>query len=122
MASFPLFSKRVVACLFVLLALTGPGSAQSGRCLMKGYVVGEHDWPGLKNATVELTGDPENERLASIKMSVQTDENGEYTMREIPYGEYTLRVSAQGYRTYEIPIYMLSDTTTQLHVRLKKSS
>jgi hypothetical protein len=95
-------------------------STQSGRCWMDGYVVGERDNPGLAGATVELIGDPDAPRLRDVKQTAKADGEGKYALTEIPHGEYTLRVTAPGYAAYKIPIYMLSDTHTMLHVKLKK--
>ena len=108
------------AGLFVLAMLTAAAQAQSGRCLMHGFVVGARDNPGLKDATVTLLGDPDNDRLRKVKLTAKIDDKGKYELKDIPYGDYMLRVSAPGYVTYQINIYMLSDTTTQLHIKLRK--
>jgi hypothetical protein len=112
--------SRVVLQLLLLAALAGVAPAQSGRCVMEGYVVGESVYTGVGGATVELVGDPESPRLRSVKLSAVTDGQGKYSLKQVPHGDYTLRVSAPGYAAYQIKIYMLSDATTQLHVRLRK--
>jgi len=114
--------SRISSFLFLLIVFLLPSMshAQSGRSWMEGYVVGESDVSGLGQATVELAGDPDNARLKSVKLTAKTGEMGKYAIKEIPYGDYILRVSAPGYVTYQINIYILSDTLTQLHVRLKK--
>jgi hypothetical protein len=105
----------------VLLVLTATLTmAQSGRCVMEGFVVGEHDWPGISGASVVLIGDPNSPNIKDVQLTAVTEENGKYSLKEIPHGKYTLHVSAPGYEPYEIKIYMLSDTVTQLHVKLEK--
>jgi hypothetical protein len=88
---------------------------------MEGYVV-ESDLHGIAGATVELQGDASAPNLRGVKMTATTDTEGKYAINDIPHGPYTLRVTAPGYRPYEIPIYMLSDTQTKLHVRLTKTA
>jgi hypothetical protein len=101
--------------------LVGIATAQSGRCWMEGFVVGEHDYPVISDATEGLIGDAEAPRVASVKLIVRTDRMSKYALKDIPHGDYTLRVSAPGYASYEIPIYMISDTQPQLRVKLRKA-
>jgi hypothetical protein len=114
--------RRVLWCAILVLGLSAIVSAQSGRAFMEGYVIGEHELVGIPGATVELTGDPDADTVRDVKLSATTDKDGKYSLTDIPHGPYTLRVSAPGYTTYEIPIYMLSDNQTRLHVRLNKVS
>ena len=69
---------------------------------------------------MELVGYPESPRLRSVKLTAATDGQGKYSLKQVPHGDYTLWVSAPGYTAYQIKIYMLSDATMQLHVRLRK--
>jgi Carboxypeptidase regulatory-like domain len=110
-------TRWVLACLVLLMILPGAAFAQAGRCTMEGFVVGEHDSPGLSGASVELIGEA---GLQSIKLTAKAGDTGKYSLDDIPHGEYTLRVSAPGYLPYRISIYMLSDASTQLHVKLRK--
>jgi hypothetical protein len=96
-------------------------TAQSGRSWMNGFVFADSDTKGLPGATVELVGDQSNDRLRSVRLNTKTDQNGKYSMKAIPYGEYTFRVSAEGYDSYEIrPLYIGSDMLTEIHVKLRK--
>jgi hypothetical protein len=113
-------TKLVVALILLPMVLISTNSsAQSGRSWMKGFVV-ESDTNGIAAATVELIGDQDNARLRSVKLTAQTDATGKYSLEDVPYGEYTFRVSAPGFITYQIQLYVLSDTLTQLHAKLKK--
>lgn len=117
-------TPSVIAVLATAIALagfiTGSAHTQSGRSWMNGFVLGESDTSGVSGATVELIGDQDNARLRSVKLTTQTDANGKYSFKDIPYGDYTFRASAEGFITYEIKLYILSDALTELHVRLKK--
>lgn len=95
-------------------------AAQSGRSWMNGLVLGESDAQGMSGARVELIGDQDSPRLRTVKMTTTTDEQGKYSFKEIPYGEYRFRASAEGFAPYEINLYIASDALTELHVKLKK--
>jgi hypothetical protein len=47
-------------------------------------------------------------------------EDAKYALQDIPYGEYSFRVTAQDYQPYQIMVYIGSDMLTQIHVRLKR--
>ena len=113
---------RLAQLGFAITVLTATAAAQSGRSWMGGFVFADSDTNGLAGATVELTGDQNNNRLRSVRLSAQTAQNGEYSIKDIPYGEYTFRVSAAGYDPYEIKLYIGSDMLTQIHIKLKKKT
>jgi len=95
-------------------------AAQSGRSWMNGIVFDESDTQGISGARVELIGDPDSPRLRTTKLTTNTDERGKYSFKDVPYGDYTFRVSAPGFAPYEIKLYIASDALTELHVKLKK--
>lgn len=106
--------------LLTILLIGTVAVAQSGRSWMNGIVLGESDTNGIASATVELIGDPDSPRLRSVKLTTQTDSNGKYSFKDVPYGDYTFRVSAPGFTAYQIKLYIASDALTELHVRLRK--
>ena len=114
-------SRHVFLLLLVITALCLPGTAaaQSGRSWMGGFIFADSDTRGLAGATVELIGDQSNARLKAVRLSTKAEEDGKYSMKDIPYGDYTFRVSADGYEPYEIKLYIGSDMLTQIHVRLR---
>ena len=75
----------------------------------------------MPGATVELQGDAESARLRSTRLTTTTNDEGFYAFKDVPYGDYVLSVTAPGRRTYRIDIYILSDATTELHVKLKQA-
>jgi hypothetical protein len=111
---------RVSLSLLLSAAVAVTAPAQSGRCMIEGYVVGESHYDAIAGAKVELVRDEESSPRGTAELSVMTDVKGKYSLKGVLYGDYTLRVSAPGYVPYRIKIYMLSDATTQLHVRLRK--
>jgi len=114
--------RFVVPLLFVVMLLAETiGARQSGRSWMNGFIFDESATKGLKDAKVELIGDPNSPRLQSVKLTTEADESGKYSLKEIPYGDYAFRVSAPGYSTYEIKIYIAPDMLTAVHVMLRKT-
>ena len=120
MKTSPSFRLRLAQLLIALSILAGIAGAQSGRSWMNGFVFADSDTRGLPGASVELIGDQSNARLRSVRLSAKTDQDGKYSIKDIPYGEYTFRASAEGFEPYEIRLYIGSDMLTQIHVKLKK--
>ena len=107
----------MLACLCCALAL-----AQSGRGSMHGYV-GFEDLSYLEvaekkvHASIELRGNTEfNHEVYTAK----TDEHGSYDIKSVPMGQYLLKISSPGYRSYQTELYIPSDFNCSLAVMLKK--
>lgn len=106
-----------VAAMLLLLPL-GSG-AQSGKSWMNGIVFGESETQGLGGAVVELVGDSDAPQVHGKAFRTVAGADGKYAFERIPYGDYRYRVSAPGFVTYEISLYVASDALTALHVHLK---
>ena len=96
--------------------------AQSGRASMHGYVafadLSYNDVAEKKvHATIELRG---NSEFNQAVYSVKTDEHGSYDLKNVSLGEYILKISSPGYRTYQTEIYLPSDFNASLAVMLKR--
>ena len=114
------YAWRLFLISIVLSGFALTSFAQSGRSWMNGFIFADSDTNGLSGANVELTGDQSNARLKSVHLSTRAENDGKYALKDIPYGEYTFRVSADGYEPYEIKLYVGSDMLTQIHVRLRR--
>ena len=114
------YAWRLFLISIVLSGFALTSFAQSGRSWMNGFIFADSDTNGLPGANVELTGDQSNARLKSVHLSTRAENDGKYSLKDIPYGEYTFRVSADGYEPYEIKLYVGSDMLTQIHVRLRR--
>jgi len=114
------FVLRIMLAVILLSTLAGTATAQSGRSWMNGFIFADSDTTGLPGAAVELIGDQDNDRLKSVRLSIRAEENGKYSLKDIPYGDYTFRVSAAGYESYEIKLYIGSDMLTEIHVKLRR--
>ena len=114
--------RILVPLLLILIALIPETltAAQSGRSWMNGFVFADSDTRGLAGAIVELTGDQNSDRLRSVRLTTTSEQDGKYSLQDVPYGEYTFRVTAQDYQPYQIVVYIGSDMLTQIHVRLKR--
>jgi hypothetical protein len=114
-------SKTILA-LMLLILVASAVLAQSGRASMHGYVAFEdlsYIEVGEKKvqATIELRGNTEfNHEVYTAK----TDEHGSYDLKNIPMGQYILKISSLGYRAYQTELYLPSDFTCSLAVMLKK--
>lgn len=111
---------RLVLLTIALSTLAQTVAAQSGRSWMNGFVFADSDTNGLAGASVELVGDQDNARLKAVRLSTKAENDGRYSLKDIPYGDYTFRVSADGYAPYEIKLYIGSDMLTEVHVKLRR--
>src|SRR5262245_53781684 len=91
------FSFRLAQFVIALSILAVTSDAQSGRGWMNGFVFAESPTNGLLGASVELIGDQDNARVKSVRLSAKAEEDGKYSIENIPYGDYTFRVTAEGY-------------------------
>jgi hypothetical protein len=112
-----LAAMLILACLCWALAL-----GQSGRGSMHGYI-GFEDLSYLEvaekkvHASIELRGNTEfNHEVYTAK----TDEHGSYDIKSVPMGQYLLKISSPGYRSYQTELYIPSDFNCSLAVMLKK--
>jgi carboxypeptidase family protein len=96
-------------------------SAQSGRSGMRGYVAFQ-DISYNEVAERKVHAKVELRQPGSGKegITISTDEHGLYDFQSVSPGEYVLRISSPGYRTYQTDIYLPSDFIGNLAVMLKK--
>jgi hypothetical protein len=71
----------------------------------------------VTGANVEIE---QNVKNSPRKFTTTTDKNGVFSFREIPYGDYVLRISAPNYRSYELKFFVESDDTEDISVLLEK--
>ncbi len=104
--------------LVTMLLFNGASLAQSGRGVMKGYVAFEGVAYVEKQprARVELRETTAGSRNV---YTTETGEHGSYNFESVAMGEYTLRISAPGFTTYEANLYIPSDFVCSLAVMLK---
>lgn len=108
-----------IATLVILSFLAGAAYAQSGRSVMRGFVAfeGVAYVDKQPRAKVELCGGKDPNRAG---YTAETDEHGFYEVRVTSLGECALRISAPGFATYEINVYIPSDFVGNLATLLKK--
>lgn len=117
-------SKKTVSAaingLAIVLLCGVAASAQSGRALMKGYVAFKDIAYVAKQprARVELCSSQNSKKC---EVAVETDEHGLFEINPAPLGEWWLRISAPGFVTYEINIYLPSDFIGNLAVLMKSA-
>lgn len=106
------------ASLLILLLFCSAASAQSGRAVMKGYVVFENFAYVDKQprARIELCSGATTKNCGPV---TETDEHGLFEISPAPLGEFWLRISAAGFTTYQIRIFLPSDFIGNVAVKLK---
>src|ERR1051325_10370926 len=115
-----LFRGTLFIVIFMCFAI---GLAQSGRGSVHGYVAFE-DLSYLEvgekhvQAIIELRGTTEFNHEV---YTATTNEHGSYDLKSVPMGEYLLKITSPGYRSYETEIYLPSDFNCSLAVILKKA-
>jgi hypothetical protein len=86
---------------------------------MRGYVAFENiAYVDKPRARVELCAGAKGKNCGA---ATETDEHGLYAISPAPLGEWWLRISAPGFSTYEINIYLPSDFIGNLAVMLKRA-
>jgi hypothetical protein len=94
--------------------------AQSGRGSMSGYVVLRGASTDARTrAHVELVSTNPQEQL---RYEADADERGLFKVPAVAVGEYRMRISSPGFKTYETTLYIPSDFLGNLAVILKPAS
>jgi predicted phage tail protein len=115
---------RVAGITVALLIATVAVPAQSGISSAAGQVADQTSarqgkFIVVSGARVELE---QNVKDSPRKFTTTTDKQGVFRFREIPYGDYVLRVSAPNYRSYELKFFVDSDGSAEITVLLFKSA
>ena len=63
-----------------------------------------------------------NVQLKGTTIGGTTDESGHYLLKNVPLGQQTIVFSLVGYKTQEIPIHIVSDSTYICNVSLEEAS
>ena len=118
------FQTHVVMIALVLTISAVGVRAQSGISSVGGVVADETatrqgKFVVVSGAKVELEQNVKNDPR---KFTTTTDKRGVFGFREIPYGDYVLRVSAPNYRSYELKFFVDSDGSAEITVLLFKSA
>ena len=101
-----------------MLVAAGSAWAQSGRATMGGYVAFE----GVAYVDKQPVAKVELLREGKVVATTQTGEHGEWEFRPAPLGEFTLRITAVGFKPYEAEIYLPSDFAGRIGTMMKKAS
>jgi hypothetical protein len=114
-----------VGLVAITLLITAVGiRAQSGMSTASGVVADatatrQGKFVAISGAKVELEQDIKERPR---KFTATSDNSGEYSFGEIPYGHYLLKVSAPGYRNYELKFFVDSDGSAYIAVLLSKQA
>ncbi len=85
----------------------------AGTGVIKGKVVDKASNEALPGATVLLKG---------TNLGAATDLNGNYTVANVPVGNYTLIVTYVGYRTSTVPVEVVENQTVEKIIRMEATA
>ncbi|MDQ7065149.1 MAG: TonB-dependent receptor [candidate division KSB1 bacterium] len=99
----------VVGLLAALLIFVNTAQAQN-RGTIQGKVIGAESGEPLPGANILIEG---------TTLGAATNANGEFVLKNIPFGQYMLRVTYIGYATKTVPV-TLTETTVSVTVELSQ--
>ncbi|MEO8734260.1 MAG: TonB-dependent receptor, partial [Flavobacteriales bacterium] len=101
---------HLVALLIILHTL--PSSAQSPTSSLRGQIVDAFTSDAIPSATISLLP-------AGPTLRTTSDSSGAFILRDVPVGQYSLRVAMAGYDTLDVPeIWMRSGKESEQRVEL----
>jgi hypothetical protein len=109
--------KKVYSFLVALLAIAMVANAQSQLGELRGKVIDGTTKKPLDYANIQL------ELNGIIKAQVTTDDEGDFLIKPLQPGSYTIKVSYMGYENMEINgVEVISDQITKQNVSMRQTS
>lgn len=104
--------------LSLLVILLGVQVAEASKPIKEGYTISGH---------VIVKGSEESIAYANVYiiengMGTISNEEGQFSFKDLPEGKYTLRVSAVGYKTQTKEVIVHADYTALLHFQMEEES
>ncbi|MDR1887153.1 MAG: TonB-dependent receptor, partial [Prevotellaceae bacterium] len=97
--------KKNVLVILMCLSVNLIYAANDG--VINGTVVDSKSNEALESVTVVIK---EKDAAEKAPVGVNTDRNGKFSIKNLPYGDYVLSVSSVGYKTFEQEISLTSDS------------
>jgi hypothetical protein len=104
-----------IAVILALLSSCGGGGGGPATTTITGKVMDASTDKGLKGATVELS----SKSRQSARVAVKTGEDGSFSLTTTA-GQYTLRVTFQGY--FDVEFNIVASGTVEIHIRMVPSN
>ncbi|MBP3942070.1 TonB-dependent receptor [Sphingobacteriaceae bacterium WQ 2009] len=101
--------KLNTICLTLLIILSLPAFAQQGTLIGK---LTNHKSQPIDGASI---------RIAATTKGTLTDKNGLFFFKSLPYGRYTIHISAVGYKTKELQINLQEKLENSLNIALTEN-
>ena len=103
--------KRLMLCaIFIVGCATSSLASVFGD--VRGIVHDQQHRP-VAGATIRLRA-----RSSEFFLTGQTDTDGEFSFREVPIGQYVLRIESMGFNDIEQPVTVVSDSAPILHFQM----
>jgi outer membrane receptor protein involved in Fe transport len=99
--------KKIVFVIQMFLCVNLVYAINDG--VVNGIVVDSKNREALESVTVVIK---DRNDSATAPVGVNTDKNGKFSIKNVPYGNYTLLVSSVGYKTFEQEISLTSTAKT----------
>lgn len=119
--SLKLYSRVALVAMTLMIPAVGiraqSGISTAGGVVADGTATRQGKFVAVIGAKVELEQDVKERPR---KFAATTNDSGGYGFQEIPYGQYVLKVSAPGYRNYELKFFVDSDGSAYIAVLLSK--
>jgi len=103
--------KKLLSTVLFMLVVASISKAQTGS--IEGTVIDKETGETVPAANVVLM---------EIQRGASTDSDGNYSISNVPVGEYTLRISFVGYETYTEQVEILANQTITKDVQLTPGS
>ncbi|MDR2382361.1 MAG: TonB-dependent receptor family protein [Prevotellaceae bacterium] len=99
--------RKIVFVIQMFLCINFVCAANDG--LINGRIIDSKSKEALEGATVMIKGENASK---DVTLGINTDRNGRFTIKNIPYGNYILSVSSVGYKTFEQEIALTANVKT----------
>jgi outer membrane receptor protein involved in Fe transport len=99
--------KKIALIIRLFLCVNLVSAANDG--IVNGTVIDAKSKEALESVTVMIKG---KNIPGNAVVGINTDKNGKFTLKNIPYGNYILLASLVGYKTFEQEITLTANTKT----------
>ena len=105
-----LFNLFIVSCLFFSNSAISQNLKDNNKCILTGKILDTLTFKPIEYVQVKVL----NEKDSSVITGIYSNDKGEFSLGQIPYGSYMLKLSFLGYETKFYSPIQLSLTTSKI--------
>lgn len=105
--------KFVVKKYFILFILVAFTKASFAQAILNGKVLDKENKAPIEFASVVLKNNKDSSKFYGTK----TDQNGNFSIHNIPFGTYKFQISYLGYELYEMPLLQFSSASSVMNLK-----